>query len=121
LATVLSGSETWLIGTSRAQSRIVDLYHARQHLWDLAALLYPTRRGGEEAMDGAHEDLLDHGRTELPAEWLREIAAEHTGTQPGLASSGYASGNPAWVDVLGPNNEEINSTAVPRRWPTRSD
>jgi hypothetical protein len=31
------------------------------------------------------KDLLDHGRIELLVEWLREIAAEHTGTQPGLA------------------------------------
>ena len=31
------------------------------------------------------KDLLDHGRTELLVEWLREIAAEHASTQPGLA------------------------------------
>jgi hypothetical protein len=31
------------------------------------------------------KDLLDHGRTELLVEWLREIADEHAGDQPGLA------------------------------------
>ncbi len=33
------------------------------------------------------KDLLDNGRdrTELLVEWLRDIAAGHAGTQPGLA------------------------------------
>jgi hypothetical protein len=31
------------------------------------------------------EDLLDHGRIELLLEWLRAIAGEQVGTQPGLA------------------------------------
>jgi hypothetical protein len=53
--------------------QIVDLYHARQHLWELADWMVPMK------------DLLDHGRAELLVEWLREIAAAHAGTQPGLA------------------------------------
>ena len=31
------------------------------------------------------KDLLDHGRTDLLVEWLREIAAEYMAAQPGLA------------------------------------
>ena len=65
--------------------QIVDLYHARQHLWDLAALLYPQDAAAKKRWMRFMKDLLDHGRTELLIEWLREIAAEHAGTQPGLA------------------------------------
>jgi hypothetical protein len=65
--------------------QIVDLYHARQHLWDTAALLYPHDAAGKKRWMVPMKDLLDHGRTELLVEWLREIAAEHAATQPGLA------------------------------------
>jgi hypothetical protein len=65
--------------------QIVDLYHARQHLWDLAALLYPQDAAAKKRWIVPMQDLLDHGRTELLVEWLREIAAGHAGTQPGLA------------------------------------
>jgi hypothetical protein len=65
--------------------QIVDLYHARQHLWETAALLYPNDTAAKKRWMAPMKDLLDHGRTELLVEWLREIAAEHAGTQPGLA------------------------------------
>jgi hypothetical protein len=65
--------------------QIVDLYHARQHLWETAALLYPHDTAAKKRWMAPMKDLLDHGRTELLVEWLREIAAEHAGTQPGLA------------------------------------
>jgi hypothetical protein len=65
--------------------QIVDLFHARQHLWDIAALLYPHEAAARKRWMAPMKDLLDHGRTELLVEWLREIAAEHASTQPGLA------------------------------------
>jgi hypothetical protein len=65
--------------------QIVDLYHARQHLWDIAALLYPHDAAAKKRWMIPMKDLLDHGRTELLVEWLREIAAGHAETQPGLA------------------------------------
>jgi hypothetical protein len=65
--------------------QIVDLYHARQHLWDIAALLSPHDADAKKRWMAPMKDLLDHGRTELLVEWLREIAAGHAGTQPGLA------------------------------------
>jgi len=64
--------------------QIVDLYHARQHLWDIAALLYPHDAGAKKRWMVPMKDLLDHGRTELLVEWLREIAAEHADANPGL-------------------------------------
>lgn len=65
--------------------QIVDLYHARQHLWEIAALLYPHDHAAKKRWMTPVKDLLDHGRIELLVEWLCEIAAEHAGTQPGLA------------------------------------
>ena len=65
--------------------QIVDLYHARQHLWDLAALLYPHDAAAKKRWMVPMKDLLDHARTDLLVEWVREIAAEHAGTKPGLA------------------------------------
>lgn len=65
--------------------QIVDLYHARQHLWDIAALLYPHDAAAKKRWMIPMKDLLDHGRIELLVEWLREIAAEHAGAQPALA------------------------------------
>ena len=65
--------------------QIVDLYHARQHLWDVAALLYPYDAVAKKRWMVPMKDLLDHGRIELLVEWLREIAAQHAGTEPGLA------------------------------------
>lgn len=65
--------------------QIVDLYHARQHLWDLAALLYPQDAAAKKRWMTPMKDLLDHGRIELLVEWLREIAAEYAASQPGLS------------------------------------
>ena len=65
--------------------QIVDLYHARQHLWDLAALLYPHDAAAKKRWMAPMKDLLDHGRTELLVEWLRQLASEHAGNHPGLA------------------------------------
>ena len=64
--------------------QIVDLYHARQHLWDLAALLYPHDAAAKKRWMTPLKDLLDHGRTELLVEWLSELAAEHADANPGL-------------------------------------
>jgi hypothetical protein len=57
--------------------QIVDLYHARQHLWDIAVLLYPHDTAAKKRWMAPLKDLLDHGRTELLVEWLREIAADY--------------------------------------------
>jgi hypothetical protein len=65
--------------------QIVDLYHARQHLGDLAALLYPHDAAAKRRWMMPMQDLLDHGRIEVLVEWLREIAVEQTDANPGLA------------------------------------
>jgi hypothetical protein len=64
--------------------QIVDLYHARQHLWDLAALLHPHDPAAKKLWMAPMKDLLDNGDIELLVERLREIAAEHAHANPGL-------------------------------------
>jgi hypothetical protein len=80
--------EAWKRGWSRAQKKvvigdgapwiwntadqhfpgaiqIVDLYHARQHLWDLARKLYPADEANQKAWMKIHQKrLLDKGKIE---------------------------------------------------------
>jgi len=65
--------------------QIVDLYHARQHLWEAAGLLYPYDAVAKQRWMVPMKDLLEHGRIELLVEWLRGIATEQASAQPGAA------------------------------------
>jgi hypothetical protein len=52
--------------------QIVDLYHARQHLWDLARKLYPNDTVSQKAWIKIHQKrLLDKGKIEKLALSLR--------------------------------------------------
>ena len=54
--------------------QIVDLYHARQHLWDLARRLYPNDAIGQNAWIKLHQKrLLDKGKIEKLVVALRSI------------------------------------------------
>ncbi len=89
--------EAWKRGWSRAQTKvvigdgaewiwniakdhfpgaiqIVDLFHARQHLWDLARLLYPNHTKRQKAWIGLHQKRwLDKGNITKLVASLREI------------------------------------------------
>ena len=79
--------EAWTRGWSRAQKKvvmgdgaewiwnlanehfpgaiqIVDLFHARQHLWDLARKLHPSQDAEQRRWMMVHQALLDEGRIE---------------------------------------------------------
>jgi len=79
--------EAWKRGWSRAQKRvlmgdgsewiwnqaqehfpgatqIVDLYHAREHLWELARKLHPNDEANQNRWMMVHQDLLDDGKIE---------------------------------------------------------
>ncbi len=57
---------------------IVDLYHARQHLWEVARRLYPDDRGKQKSWMKLHQKrLLDRGKIEKLVEALRSIQASH--------------------------------------------
>lgn len=54
--------------------QIVDLYHARQHLWDLARLLYPNDTKSRNAWIGLHQKRwLDQGKIDKLVASLRTI------------------------------------------------
>ncbi len=57
--------------------QIVDLYHARQHLWKIAALLHPQDQAAKKLWITPLKDLLDDGDIEALVTHLREIAAAH--------------------------------------------
>jgi hypothetical protein len=89
--------EAWKRGWSRAQKKvvigdgaewiwnlakehfpgaiqIVDLYHARQHLWDLARLLFPTDTKRRNAWIGLHQKRwLDNGKIAKLVASLRAV------------------------------------------------
>jgi hypothetical protein len=54
--------------------QIVDLYHARQHLWDLARRLHSNNEEGQKAWMKLHQKrLLDKGKIEKLVAALRSI------------------------------------------------
>jgi len=54
--------------------QIVDIFHARQHLWDVARKLYPGREAEQKRWMAFHQDeLLDEGRIEDLVAALRAI------------------------------------------------
>lgn len=57
--------------------QILDLYHAREHLWKVAAWLHPNDVVAKKLWMKPMKDLLDDGKIEPLVARLREIAAEH--------------------------------------------
>jgi len=58
--------------------QIVDLYHARQHLWELARRLYPNDEAKQKAWTKVHQKrLLDRGKIERLVGVLRPIKSSN--------------------------------------------
>ena len=58
---------------------IVDLYHARQHLWELARRLYPNDEGKQKVWMKAHQKrLLDKGKIKKLVGALRTIPSSNS-------------------------------------------
>jgi len=55
--------------------QIVDLYHAREHLWDLARKLYPSQDAQQKRWVMRQQDKLDNGQIEKLVRSLRIIDA----------------------------------------------
>ena len=53
--------------------QIVDLYHAREHLWNLAPRLYPNDAARQKRWIMAAQDKLDNGRIESLLTCLRAL------------------------------------------------
>ena len=57
---------------------IVDLYHARQHLWEVVRKLYPNQEEKQKAWIKFHQKgLLDKGKIEKLVSALRVLAFHH--------------------------------------------
>ena len=58
--------------------QIVDLYHARQHLWDLARKLHPNDQVTQKAWMTVHQEgMLDKGTIETLVLALRSLESTH--------------------------------------------
>jgi hypothetical protein len=58
--------------------QIVDLYHARQHLWAIARKLYPDAEGQQRAWMKVHQSrMLDRGKIEKLVSVLRSLNADN--------------------------------------------
>lgn len=57
--------------------QIVDLYHSRQHLWEVARKLYPNDEGKQKAWMKMHQKLLDRGKIEKLVDALRAIKSDN--------------------------------------------
>jgi hypothetical protein len=57
--------------------QIVDLYHARQHLWELARKLYPNDAGKQKAWMKVQQRRLDTGKIEKLVGALRAVVSTH--------------------------------------------
>jgi hypothetical protein len=56
--------------------QIVDLYHAREHVWELGAKLYPSDKVAKVGWIKTHQHWLDHGQIENLVTSLRSIGSE---------------------------------------------
>jgi hypothetical protein len=55
--------------------QIVDLFHARQHLWELARALYPDNEAQQRQWILRHQPKLDDGKIENLIRYLRSLEA----------------------------------------------
>lgn len=56
--------------------QIVDLYHARQHLWNVARCLYPLDPAAQRRWILRHQPKLDRGQIEKLVAYLRSLQAD---------------------------------------------
>jgi hypothetical protein len=70
----------WNIGDQHflGAIQIVDLYHAREHLWDLAPKLYPNDAARQKRWIMSAQDKLDNGRIENLVTSLRALRPAST-------------------------------------------
>ncbi len=57
--------------------QIVDLYHARQHGWDLGGQLHPSDEKSKRRWVMAHQHLLDNGKIEKLVAKLRSLSPDN--------------------------------------------
>jgi len=74
---VLGDGAVWIWNLAREHFpgaiQIVDLFHARQHLWDLARSLHPNEEAQQKRWMAIHQQLLDDGKLKKLTVSLRSI------------------------------------------------
>ena len=77
---VMGDGAEWIWNLAQEQFpgaiEIVDLYHARQHLWDLAGKLHPYEEAVKRRWVMSHRHWLDDGKIEQLVDRLRALGAE---------------------------------------------
>jgi len=77
---VMGDGAEWIWNLSQEQFpgaiEIVDLYHARQHLWELSSQLHPSDVAAKRRWVMSHQHFLDDGKIELLVNRLRALATE---------------------------------------------
>jgi len=56
--------------------QIVDLYHAREHVWKLGAKLHPSDQAAKRGWIQVHQHWLDHGQIESLVTSLRSLGPQ---------------------------------------------
>jgi hypothetical protein len=74
---VIGDGAEWIWNIAQQQFpgaiQIVDLFHARQHLWDLARKLFPLDKAGRKGWIATQQDKLDKGNIEELVAALRSL------------------------------------------------
>jgi hypothetical protein len=70
--------------------QIVDLYHARQHLWDLARKLYPANEAAQKRWLMHKLDWLENGKIEKLVAALRKLTDANISPEIGKAITNEA-------------------------------
>ena len=81
--------------------QIVDLYHARRHLWELARRLHPNDAANQKAWMKVHQRLLDQGKIEMVVSIL----------------GSFVSTNPEVVEKLRTEADYFDKNAERMRYP----
>lgn len=79
---VLGDGATWIWNIADEHFpgaiQVVDLYHARQHLWELAAKIYPADEKRRKGWALRLEKTLDSGKVETVVKKLRAVSTDST-------------------------------------------
>jgi hypothetical protein len=81
--------------------QIVDLYHAREHVWGIARKLYPNQEAEQRRWMMIHQGMLDDGKIEKPVGALHSID----------------SSNPELAKTVRTEAEDFSKNAARRRYP----
>jgi hypothetical protein len=78
--------------------QIVDLYHARQHLWNVARCLYPLDQAAQRRWILRHQPKLDGGRIGKLVAFLRSWEVDSsTATETITLDAAYFEKNAVWM------------------------